>query len=360
MWKNINGLYIYNQPKFVKQKYAIFDLDNTIIKTKSGKKFPINTKDWEFLFNNTIDKIIELSKEYKIIIITNQKGISTGKINIEDFKKKIVSIKNNLKIEISCFISINDDMYRKPRTLIIDNYLKLDKNSFFCGDAAGRKSTKLLKKDFTDTDYKFALNLGIKFYTPEQLFNKETRKINYTYPIDFNSINYGEYPKIKLNKKTKEVILNCGYPASGKSYFAKKYLVSHGYFYINQDELKTKKKIMKIFNEVINKEKKIVIDNTNSTKIIRKEFIDICKENKYKITVLYFTTPIELCKHNSYFRNIVSNNNIKPIPEVVYRIYNKKFEEPNIKEGIDNIIKIDFTFENKKNKFEKYFKQFLY
>jgi bifunctional polynucleotide phosphatase/kinase len=33
------------------------------------------------------------------------------------------------------------------------------KSSFFCGDAAGRKDGK--HKDFSDSDLKFALNVGI-------------------------------------------------------------------------------------------------------------------------------------------------------------------------------------------------------
>ena len=41
--------------------------------------------------------------------------------------------------------------------------------SFYCGDAAGRVKGK--KKDFSDTDYKFALNAKLPFKTPEMLFH---------------------------------------------------------------------------------------------------------------------------------------------------------------------------------------------
>lgn len=41
-----------------------------------------------------------------------------------------------------------------------DDYTDKDR-SFFVGDAAGRKG------DFAGTDRKWALNVGIKFYTPE-------------------------------------------------------------------------------------------------------------------------------------------------------------------------------------------------
>lgn len=64
-----------------------------------------------------------------------------------------------------------DKVYRKPYTgmfkLITDHFgeRKLDiANSFYCGDAAGRKG------DFSPDDKFFALNTGLKFYTPEMLF----------------------------------------------------------------------------------------------------------------------------------------------------------------------------------------------
>jgi bifunctional polynucleotide phosphatase/kinase len=43
-------------------------------------------------------------------------------------------------------------------------------NSFYCGDAAGRPKTATRSKDFSDSDIKFALNVGLKFHTPEELF----------------------------------------------------------------------------------------------------------------------------------------------------------------------------------------------
>jgi bifunctional polynucleotide phosphatase/kinase len=44
------------------------------------------------------------------------------------------------------------------------------KESFYCGDAAGRKAGKDQKKDFSDTDKAFAANLGVKFIVPEEYF----------------------------------------------------------------------------------------------------------------------------------------------------------------------------------------------
>lgn len=65
------------------------------------------------------------------------------------------------------FVATSEDEYRKPGlgmwNLLIKSFnAKADidiKASFFCGDAAGRKDGK--HKDFSDTDLKFALNVGI-------------------------------------------------------------------------------------------------------------------------------------------------------------------------------------------------------
>ena len=76
--------------------------------------------------------------------------------------------------------------------------IKLDKNSYYCGDALGRK------RDFSDTDLKFALNCNFKFSTPEKFFNIKVPKQNLTisYPAldyytknDFNKIIFDNYPR---------------------------------------------------------------------------------------------------------------------------------------------------------------------
>lgn len=46
---------------------------------------------------------------------------------------------------------------------------KIDlKESFFCGDAAGRKTKE--HKDFSNTDLLFAKNIGVSFKVPEVCF----------------------------------------------------------------------------------------------------------------------------------------------------------------------------------------------
>lgn len=56
--------------------------------------------------------------------------------------------------------------------------IKIDKNeSFFVGDAAGRPVNTVLKtkKDHSAADRLFAINVGIKFFTPEEHFKVQNR-----------------------------------------------------------------------------------------------------------------------------------------------------------------------------------------
>ena len=74
--------------------------------------------------------------------------------------------------------ALRSDQYRKPAVggwEYIKNQLfsgsKIDMpSSFYCGDAAGRPKTATRHKDFSDTDLKFAHNIGLTFKLPEEFF----------------------------------------------------------------------------------------------------------------------------------------------------------------------------------------------
>lgn len=68
------------------------------------------------------------------------------------------------------------DKYRKPGSGMFDLVRELYRarglevdmaKSVYVGDAAGRLAQGGRKKDHGDTDYKLALNVGLKFVTPE-------------------------------------------------------------------------------------------------------------------------------------------------------------------------------------------------
>lgn len=62
-------------------------MDQTLVKTKSGAKFAKNAEDWLYWHDNVPKIIKQLANDkYKLIIYTNQKGISIGKTQLSDIQ----------------------------------------------------------------------------------------------------------------------------------------------------------------------------------------------------------------------------------------------------------------------------------
>jgi D-glycero-D-manno-heptose 1,7-bisphosphate phosphatase len=141
---------------------ALFlDLDGTIIKTKSGKDYPIDTNDWEFM-----PAILTLIKKYNdegfiIIIVSNQGGIEAGIVDAVKFDEKFDKIRNEIAQYTGenvngmyCPFLNKDHYHRKPNPgMAYTAALKLElslRNSIMVGDM--------------DSDAKFAKNAYIGTY----------------------------------------------------------------------------------------------------------------------------------------------------------------------------------------------------
>ena len=332
----------------LKNKIASFDLDNTLIKTKSGKIFPVDVNDWVFNFDNILEILDQYHKDnYCLIIISNQKNLKEAKL--ESWITKVKDIINKISLPIKVYASIKDNIYRKPNTGLW-NLIKININmidSFYCGDAMGRSN------DHSDTDLKFALNIGLNFKSPESVFKNELVKI----PEIENYFDFNNFSKINnsfnLNNNNKELIIMVGYPGSGKSTFIKKYLIKNNFKPINQDKLKTSKKCLDMCKNYMILENNIVIDNTNPTSETRKLYIDLAKKYNYNIRCFKMKTTEEHSRHNNIYRSLYENK--KKIPDVVYRIYNKKYIVPQLSEGFKDIVDINPEIPNRDTHSKYYF-----
>lgn len=384
-WIKEKDLIIYNKKEEYKKKIAGFDIDGTIIKTKSGKVFPINENDWKFLYNNIKQKIEEIPNDYSVLFITNQSKLYSKLGFNEDFYNKLkIKFENILKEinrDITIFITAgSNSIYRKPYIKLFEDYINdYDKeNSYYVGDAAGRD------KDFSDSDRNFAYNLGIKFYTPEQYFLNQCEDIDF---IKYNNkelidiINFTNKNNIIISSqknnnskivknifknenelidfickdKKQEVLMMCGYQGCGKSTLSKLINSKYdNYKIINLDILKTKLKALKLMNDYLNKGFSIIIDNTNPSKENRFVFINKIKEydENIKIKCIKFTMNIYLSKHLNHFRYITNKCPIL-IPDIAYNMFNKNYSNPEFKENIDEIININpYCYnEHKNNKY---------
>lgn len=366
---NTNYIWGYN-PDILKKnlkeiKYIyMFDLDLTLIKTKSGKKFPINKNDWELLYPTIGEKIFKLSDSL-IGIISNQKGLKSEEQKI-DWIDKIKQINKIIKIDF-VFASISDDRYRKPLPgsfeFIKERFVGIDwdalikkKKIYYIGDAFGRE------KDFSDTDIKYALNTKLKFKTPEIFFafgEANDKSGSITYP-EINYFSESTQSKlfdeldsiIKLHKKI--FIITIGLPASGKSFLRKEIIKHHPQFtYSNNDDIHDKVQSRMLIKKISTEHNFIIDDNTNMDKSIRDSKLRQF-ELYYKVGI-WFDYELELCWHLNWMRMYWFGS--KLLPKVTYYTLNKKFDPTNLDNGFDKFIKIDKIFRemNLDDKIKYYF-----
>jgi len=347
-----------NSPQITaSDKVASFDMDDTLIKTASGRKFPTGRNDWQWWDKSVKAKLIELHEQgFKIVIFSNQNGIEKGNVTASTITGKILDMCKELGFPIQAFLSISSDNYRKPSPdiwyMFIDEYndkLEAEKNeeTFYCGDAGGRPVgiTRSKKKDFSCSDRKFALNIPIKFYTPETYFlswDEQEFDIGFD-PVEFLENSKEEKPDVNdVISTTQEIVINVGMPGSGKSTFSKRYFGKNGYTIINKDTLKTQKKCESEAHLALGNGKSIVVDNTNPDTAARSVYVKMAKKYNVPIRCFYYKTPQPLSEHLNILRSHMSGGSIKKIGIIVYRTFNKKFEKPKKSEGFEEVREIDF------------------
>jgi len=174
---------VYYRPGTIKgNKIAAFDFDNTLAWSDSGLIFMRTENDWVPVVNrgNLVDLFYYLTRnDWTIVIFTNQ--LET---NPDFTRKALARITNFLEDAITIlryypyiYISIRDDEYRKPQRgmwdlFLADTKINPSEASFYCGDALGPQATNPLYQWGT-FDSEFATNIGLAFYTPDEIFEPE-------------------------------------------------------------------------------------------------------------------------------------------------------------------------------------------
>ena len=160
----------------------------------------------------------------------------------------------------------------------------------------------------------------------------------------------------------KEVILLCGFPASGKSTLVKKY-TAQGYIHLSRD---ISGGSMEDFHKMLNiklsasNNANYILDCTYLTKELRTEAIRIIKANKYTVKCIFMNTSFEDAQYNAIARmiskvghlikdsneyKIHKDANVFPVA-VLYKA-KKEFVKPTLSEGFDSIEEIKFKREYK-------------
>jgi len=278
-------------------KVAIFDYDWTLVKPKEGRRFPKNVADWQYLRPSVPDVIRKYAKDHRIVIVTDQS--KQWKVD------QIIAVVTDLAINATVIVGVKEANQKPSTSLFYAGFPKLNKDkALYVGDAAGRPG------DWSDKDRIFAEKLGVKFYVPEDIFPLDVAK-----PL----------PSQAHPSETQEVVIMVGYPASGKSTIAKSLT---GYHYVEGDVLKTAKAMIKDAEKYMTQS--IVFDSTAGTKEKRAEFINFAKKHNLPVRIFWVKTSIDVAMERNNER---AKSGGHKVPDVVFYVYRKKFEEPTEEEG---------------------------
>lgn len=376
-WDHQNRLIVYTcKGSIPREKIAALDIDWTIIGTKTGKVFPTGPDDWRLLYPEVLSKLRQLFEEdYKIVFFTNQRGLGKDSAAFTNFKSKIQNVIAKIGVPVQVYISTGSGINRKPAPGMW-NYLEdvgneglsVDiESSFFVGDAAGRPQNSIpgkKKKDFSCADRLFALNIGLKFYTPEEFFLGQ-KSASFLLPeFDPKSLksrtNLCSSPKSKLTLSEQEVIILVGYPASGKSYFALNHIVPKGYVHISRDKLGTWQKCVSATQDALKQGKSVIVDNTNADAVTRKRYIDCARMAGVVCRCFCMAVTLEHAKHNNKFRHITNaDQNHVNVNDIALNSFRGKYQEPKVMEGYKEIVSINFVPSFNGEKLEKLYYMFL-
>lgn len=283
-------------------RIALFDLDGTLITSKSGRKWAQNETDWIWLTQSVPSQLDEYFRAgWTVALITNQSEWDRSMAPRNKIESVLHILESSNGWRPWCMVATaptkaKDKKYRKPGRGLYDEFLSILKISAsdvkqlqMCGDAYGDDS-------WSDTDIGFATAIGATFIRPYEVFRMPT----------------------PTPSSTQELVLLMGNPGSGKSTTGRRFASEYGYIHIEQDIVGSKTKTLKSVKDAIPSGRSIIIDATHGSKTNRDPYYTLAKEH---------TIPLRILWHVRDGRQFNAHRP-KPVPEVAYAVYSKYFVDP--------------------------------
>ena len=284
-------------------KLALFDVDGTLVLSKTGRRWAANADDW--VFAGEVPAVLKRYHEdgYVIAFVSNQSEWQLG----DKARSKFQSILDALTVANGwapwCLVATaktkeRDVVYRKPARGLYD--LLLTKVAFtptaveMCGDAVGADDP-FPPFRWSDSDHGFAVAIGATFKRPTDVFGM----------------------RIPLTEKTQELIILVGNPGSAKSSTARRFAAA-GYEHLEQDVIGTKAAVAKAARAALAAKKSVVVDATHGSLANREPLLKLAADAKVPYRILWHIRDGRAC-------NALRE---KPVPEVAYAVYSKHFSAP--------------------------------
>lgn len=352
-------------------KVAAFSFNGTLVKTKSGSKTPGNRYDIDWWSQGVLIRLAELhSEDYSLVVIADETDVEKGNLTREDCKFRFDWLAGALfkkNIPIIGMFSLKSNSFRKPYTSMIailkslynrrGEMWQIDMGkSFYVGSEGARLAdkNKHLRADTGYKDRAFALNVGMSYYSPDEMFRKATAR-EWRFP---DTVLSGDDKKIYLQvsgdmeragplakyggrfsrfveqvvseqKHDNALILIVGQRSSGKSTIAAE-IVNE-----NPDKFKmfTKGsqkigKFLSLLGHVIEMGGCPVVEGpTFASQVSRAPFVAFAEDKHIPLIIVSVVTPYKLCLFYDRMR-VARNMETEPIKLPQYKKFKADYQRP--------------------------------
>jgi bifunctional polynucleotide phosphatase/kinase len=301
-----------------KKQIALFDVDGTLVISKSGRRWAASESDWIFLGPSIPSVLNKFHQDgWTVALVSNQSDWTKS----DEAHKKMESILSALESANGwrpwCLVATapikqkKTDLYRKPQRGLYDvllNSLHWSADQvtevFMCGDAVG-SSDPFPPYRWASSDKEFADAIGASFRRPCDVFSGSS------------------LPSLPSHKSHQELILLVGNPGSGKSTSGRRFASEYNYAHVEQDLFKTKSVVKKEVERLLKEGRSVVVDATHGNKDNRSPYIALAS---------FLHIPCRVLWHIRDGRGF-NETRQSPVPEIAYAIYSKHFTEPSSEEG---------------------------
>lgn len=340
-WEQIGTLARFRGPRWLPgAPVAAFDFDSTL-HPYYGRGPPMGLG---------VALVLALGRGGRNVVVITNRSVTKKRrtTDLEDFWDLVSQAGGSCDI----YVATARDRYRKPQTgvwekLCEDRGVVAGPADFFCGDAAGRPD------DFSASDRNFARNVGLRFYTPEDLLGPVcvTRRptparLTAAEEIERELAAAADPARLEAWVQTVNeaaqytAVMLMGSPASGKSTIARE-LVRRGYRLVTQEN-QDQAKALRQLSALLQQGHRVVIDNTHRDEAARLRYLG--RARGVPAALVWVRTPQIVCQHLDGLR-CDQDPNGRLLPAAVFPIYAAAERPPRLAEGFAAIFELEFALD---------------